>query len=520
MMLIFLGQMGLYSPNSTEWNQIGHDYKKSRRAPLKCKTPASISRIWTIRESSNSVYNLVYDRNNDGYTEVLALSDSIVLRNATNGNYIFGVPSSGTQYVGSKYVAVGKAGNSRRIFLQEPNNCLIRVRDGSNGNLIYSYNFCSYIDVFPTIIDYNNDNCAEILTGVGNNAVMLNLCSNNYSPLWQVNTRGVYKTIAVGTFNGTLSAVVLSRDSGNIFIIRVNDGSILAKYNIFTKNASSSWTTGPLVWDINNDGNDEIFFGYKSNNVYYMRAINVSNNWSYNDLWVRSGSNYQPASFASFLAIGKILSGGQWGIAFSGALQKVHVIRATDGSIITTNIPNVIDDYVRGDPSIGDINGDGIEGVVFSTYCGKPTEYSYVNNWSSAVWQADLCANDPPITSDLIIAKYYMNYNQNPPQGQIIIVEGDYSCYTNVWLCQGGEETTPLNSSESKNNLTITQIKNYEIIVYSNKSINLYVYNALGRRVKEIVLKEGLNNIKLENRGVYFLDFGKYGKKKVLITGD
>ncbi len=102
---------------------------------------------------------------------------------------------------------------------------------------------------------------------------------------------------------------------------------------------------------------------------------------------------YQPASFASFLAIGKISSGGQWGIAFSGALQKVHVIRATDGSIITTNIPNVIDDYVRGDPSIGDINGDGIEGVVFSTYCGKPTEYSYVNNWSSAVWQADLCAN-------------------------------------------------------------------------------------------------------------------------------
>jgi hypothetical protein len=33
MMWIIISQMNLFSPTSPEWNQFGHDYKKTRRAP-------------------------------------------------------------------------------------------------------------------------------------------------------------------------------------------------------------------------------------------------------------------------------------------------------------------------------------------------------------------------------------------------------------------------------------------------------------------------------------------------------
>ena len=130
MMWLLISQMNFYSPSSTEWNQYGHDYQKTRRAPLKCTSPANVNRIWTREDSpaligsGSAVWNIVYDGNLDGTNEVMGggikhvlFSDKLLLRlhpyNSSSNIFeiIFG--NDGT-YRGL-YTA-GKVGNERRVL--------------------------------------------------------------------------------------------------------------------------------------------------------------------------------------------------------------------------------------------------------------------------------------------------------------------------------------------------------------------------------------------------------------------
>jgi len=83
---------------------------------------------------------------------------------------------------------------------------------------------------------------------------------------------------------------------------------------------------------------------------------------------------------------------------------KLTVIRADNGQTVVSGIGSYF-----GHPSVADLNGDGIEGVIVSDVCGNLKELSYVNGWTTPVWSAAGCVDEPPITSDLIIANTLSN---------------------------------------------------------------------------------------------------------------
>jgi len=95
-----------------------------------------------------------------------------------------------------------------------------------------------------------------------------------------------------------------------------------------------------------------------------------------------------------------------------------------------------------------------------------------------------------------------MNYNLNPPQGQLIIVEGDASCFTNVWLCQSAEQLTPTETWESLNKPKIYYANGYLNI--ENYKGDIEVYGLDGSKI----LKNTINmnsKIKLPSKGIYFV---------------
>jgi hypothetical protein len=70
--------MSLYGPESPDWLQGRHDFKKTGKSAWKCNNPAIPNRIWNDRTSSdcfgaggNNVVNVVMDVNGDGINEVL-----------------------------------------------------------------------------------------------------------------------------------------------------------------------------------------------------------------------------------------------------------------------------------------------------------------------------------------------------------------------------------------------------------------------------------------------------------------
>ena len=560
MMWLIISQMGFYSPTSQEWNQFGHDYKKTRRAPLKCTAPANVNRIWTSEDSpgnffssGSAVWNIVYDGNLDGTNEVMGggttsgfFSDNLLLRlhpYNSSGNIfeISGFAKDGN-YRGL-YTA-GKVGNERRVlftydyddsgWFSDDYGDKVRVINGWTGATIWDQELChnNYcLRGHPTTIDINEDGCPEVMFGYFTNIIAKNLC--NFSTIWNTNVSGLCaSTVAVGKANNQWGVVVLSCD-GRIRILNPYNGSIL-----LTSPYYGSFKSGPLVSDLDNDNNDEIVFSASSGTVsgpnyicddnicnpysccnvcYYNKTLSIKavKPISWTTLWSKDQtfSGYYPAqddgwgnyycpddppTFGSIseFAIGRILPSNQLGIAY---LQnnKLTVIRADNGNTIASGIG---DYYLN--PSVADLNGDGIEGVIVSDACGNPKEHSYVNGWTSPVWSAAGCADEPPISSDLIIAKAWMNYNLNPPQGQLIIVEGDISCFTNTWLCQSAEQVTPLENWESINKPKFYYANGYLNI--ENYKGDIEIYKTDGSRI----MKNYINNsskIKISTKGIYII---------------
>ncbi len=557
-MWLIISQMGFYSPSSQEWNQFGHDYKKTRRAPLKCTAPASVNRIWTSEDSpgnffssGSAVWNIVYDGNLNGDNEVMGggtetgfFSDNLLLRlhpysNSSNIFEISGFADDGN-YIGL-YTA-GKVGSERRVlFTYDYDNSgwfnddygdKVRVINGWTGATIWDWEACHNdycLRGHPTIIDVNEDGCPEVMFGYYNNILSKNLC--DFSNVFNTNVGGLCaSTIAVGKFNSQWGAVVLSCD-GRIRILNPSsNGSIIS-----TSPYYGSFKSGPLVSDLDNDNNDEIVFSTSSGTVdgpyftcddnlcspysccevcYYNKTFSIKavKPLSWTNLWSKDqtisgtypaqddgwGNYYCPdiGGGVSEFAIGRILPNNQLGIAY---LQngQLTVIRADNGNTVASGIGG----YAL-NPSVADLNGDGIEGVIVSDACGNPKEHSYVNGWTSPVWSAAGCADEPPITSDLIVAKAWMNYNLNPPQGQLIIVEGDASCFTNTWLCQSAEQLTPTETWESLNKPKIYYANGYLNI--ENYKGDIEIYKIDGSRIMKNYVDNSAK-IKISTKGIYII---------------
>jgi len=545
MIWLVVNQMSLYSPSSVEWNQYGHDYQKTRRAPLKCTSPANVNRIWTIDDSppgdnGGDVWNIVYDGNLDGTNEVMGggqdlglFSSNLILRlhpysNSSNIFEISGFANEGN-YLGL-YTA-GKVSNERRVLFtyyyddsdawDDDFGDKVRVINGWTGATIWDVEFChntSCLRGHPTIIDIDNNQCPEVMFGNYNNIISKNLC--DFSTVWQTNVSGLCAaTVAVGSFSGQWGVVVLSCDN-RIRILNPINGTIISTSGVYSYNN----TSGPLVIDIDNDGSDEVIFSkYNSNyshddgwTCYYNYNVNIRavKPISWTTVWTKTHSGTysqpvycddygcycpEPGFGVSEFAAGRILPGNQLGIAYLMGYNPASlvVIRADNGQTVFSG-----NYYYYGSPSVADLSGDGIEGVIVSNDCGNPREHSYVNGWTSPVWSAAGCADEPPISSDLIIARAWMDYSLNPPQGQLIIVEGDISCYTNVWLCQSAEQTTPTETWESLNKPKIYYTNGYLNI--ENYKGDIEVFRLDGYKI----LKSSVNNnmkIRISSKGVYFV---------------
>lgn len=541
-------QNARYGPMSTEWLQSGHDYKKTRRAPLKCTSPANVNRIWTSEDSpgnwfssGGAVYNNTFDWDNNGYVEVSGGGEDcdqwdcdVLWRLHHGGGGIIFQTGYGEEYY-TTYWATGYTNTGEsRVAMHIENNFKLQRGDGS---LIYSVGVGWASDI--TVADLNNDNCAEIYVQHGSNFRAIDLCANSYSTIWSVYEDGQIIGSAIGFIQnvGSWDIVLSNVNNGNARVV-IRNALTGAWKNTINMGTGANYMTLPTLVDIDNDGRDEIIVGYVGETVNgpyspceycsyvcdITTTLNISAYKFNSTVWQYSTSNtttvpavydewqgyYCPTYYypsLSHIAVGRILPGNQLGIAYllSGEL---YIMSASNGTLIAGPIGSYF-----GSPSIADMNADGIEGVIVSDECGNPKEHSYVNGWTNPIWSASGCADEPPITSDLIISKWYMF--GNPPTGKLMIVEGDVSCYTNVWHCESAEMITPVDVSETNIQPTVKyQNGSIKILNYIG---NVEIYDIAGRKlISDRVENEKRFEIKKEGIYIVRLDSKQF---KVLVSG-
>lgn len=513
-----------YSPSDPEWRQGRHDYKKTARSPWRCSSPASVSRIWSHESSpgwflasGSAVLNAVFDYNNDGVSEVLGggpdddgfagMDVGMYLYVGSNGSIIWDITYDGDDY--DAYWAVGKtpSGQNRIFSVYYDDDTwdsyyLFEVRDAITGGQIYERNESSDHSGL-TIADVNGDGCPEIYRGVGGYAVSVDGCANTYTERW---------SRSIGTTVGIPVLADLNGD-GNLEAYFPASNNNVYSYDALTGTPRWTWNTGGtfpnlLSWDIyssvlaasdlDGDGKDELIVR-TTTGIIAVKEVSGSPVV----FWTWTGSPL------SAVAVGDLNMDGHPDIVFrdgSGSWDFV-VLNGVDGSVLAA--PNGSASYC-GAPTIADISGDGVFDVLISECgCGNPHAWSMSNGWSAPVWTSSGCADEPPISSDLIVAKH--------TDTSMLIVEGDVSCYTNVWSCPvavlGYDDG--LSVGEKAGTIVPYAVlggKNYvEITGYSG---NIGIYTPSGRLVKGGEVN-GYARFELP-RGVYIVRTSK-GVKTVVV---
>ncbi|MEO0213098.1 MAG: hypothetical protein ABIL49_04395 [candidate division WOR-3 bacterium] len=514
MLYFLLTQMSLYGPEGPDWLQGRHDYKKTGKSAWKCNQPAITNRLWHDRTSSdcfgsggNEVVNVVMDVTGDNVNEVLGAGNytcpfidgnAVRLRvyPANSSSYIYQYKwNSGTTvadanvdaFMAGAYTNVGKRlfsvdykepmfGSIKRYFT-------VISLGSSSASVVYQRQDCSGDNICSsglTIADIDNNGCPEVYRGVNNFAVSINGCANSYTEIWSRDLGGAVGIPAIGKIDNDPDwDIVFPRLNNVLYVLRASDGTIKFSYtlpsNFPTIYGPDYYSNLITLYDIDNDGKDEVIVRTSSSII----ALKY-NGSSFNILWQ---ANYVSTSA---IAIGNILNNNELGIAFNSN-SSLTIIRASDGSLVANTGSSLC-----GAPTITDINGDGVWDVLISECsCGNPYGYSRTNNFTSSVWQAGGCAEEPPISSDLIVAKYYLNSDNT---GKMVIVEGDFSCDTNVWMCDAAEIPTPISIKEvyySKGN------------IYLNYKGNVRIYNVNGTLIYSGYMENKLHlNLK---KGIYFL---------------
>ena len=520
MLISLLSQMNMYGLESPDWFRVRHDFKKTGKSAWKCNNPAIPNRIWNDRISSdcfgqggNNVVNVVMDVNGDGVNEVLGagnytcpfISIGIRLRTypANSSSYLWQLywnnSASNTDANLDAFMAGTITNSGRRLFSVDykegffgsPKRYFTAISlSGGGGSVIYQKQDCSNDSPCSsglTTADVNNDGCPEIYRGVNNSAVSINGCSNSYNEIWNYNLGNIVGIPVIGKIDNDLDWDIAFPVAPNVINVRrATDGAFKFSYTLpsnFPNLLDYDFYSNVLTaYDIDGDGKDELIVRTASQ----LLALKY-NGSSFNVLW---NSNY---STGSAIAIGPILNGNSLGIAVNSS-GSLLIINASNGSLVAQT-----NNAYCGAPTITDINGDGIWDVLISECsCGNPYAFSRTNGFSSPIWNAGGCASEPPISSDLIVAKYYLNPDNT---GKMVIVEGDFSCDTNVWMCDAAEFPTPLEAKEN-----ISYSKGYLKIENYNGFIE--IYNLDGKKIYEVFydkpiklnLKDGLYLLKTENK--------------------
>lgn len=510
-----------YTVSDSHWVMGRHDIKRTGFNPVRCQSPANVSRAWfhaTSGSDGNEVNTIIPPRRVFSSGNALSFTDNnlnLVMYNAYNGSIIWshnGPDGADYEYSGCVYAY------NNLVFCQWINEASdpwsddeskAQLYDANNGNILWTNQDASSELYYPSPAVYRIGSEHWIFRGVNGNARAAKIMPTNpyYQEVWSVNLGSRVGAPAILKTDGLNNYVLYSVSNPN------NSSDKVVALNIYSGATKWSWDLPPgkrfmfsagrpyesahiSGYDIDNDGKDEIFVRYDSFLVM-LKEINNSPTL----LWSRK----LPSILYTAIAIGPILPTNKMGIAVipgTGSSpvfcsNQLIILDATNGNISwTINLP----EYYCNSPTIADVNADGIYDVIIASWsCSNPAAYSSSNNFSSPVWQSTGCSLEPPISSDIAVGLI---------DTVMAFSIGDQSCYTNVWICK--KAITPVSFNE---NWRI----NYKVIkggIQFEGYGNVKIYKIDGSLIGNYEVN-GFRKILLL-KGVYMVRINKENKKVII----
>lgn len=513
-----------YTVSDSHWVMGRHDIKRTGFNPVRCQSPANVSRTWfhpTAGSDGNEVNTIIPPRRVFSSGNALSFTDNnlnLAMYNAYNGSIIWYRSSpddadyeeSGCVYAYNNLVFCQWINEASDPWSDEESKA--QLYDANNGNILWTNQDASSEVHYPSPAVYQIGSEHWIFRGVNGNARAAKIMPTNpyYQQVWSVNLGFRVEAPAILKTDGLNNYVLYPVSNFNnnslrdkVVALNISNGTIKWSWDLppgkrFNISAGRPYESAHISgYDIDNDGKDEIFVRYDSFLVM-LKEINNSPTL----VWSRK----LPSILYTAIAIGPILPNNKIGIAVipfrigSNPMfcsNKLIILDATNGNILwTINLP---EDYCNS-PTIADVNADGIYDVIIASLsCSNPVAYSSSNNFSSPVWQSTGCSQAAPLSSDIAVGLI---------DTVMAFSIGDESCYTNVWLCK--KAITPVSFNENwrinykviKGGIQFEGYGNVEIYKIDGSLIGNYEVNGFR---KILLLK-----------GVYMVRINKENKKVII----
>jgi len=514
-----------YMVSDPHWVMGRHDVKRTGFNPIRCTSPANVSRTWihaTAGSDGNEVNTIIPPGRVFSSGNALSATDNnlnLVMYNAYNGSIIWYRSSPGgadLDRAGCVYAY------NNLVFCQwydeasdpwSSDKAKAQLFDANNGNILWtsgteSNNLFNYVP--PAV--YNIGTSTIVFRAIGSNAVAARISPVNpyYQVYWSVNLGGGFlgaPTILRIRNDTPYVLYPVSSNPGKIVALNIYTGTTIWTWNLPSGKTFSRFHCRPYEcsfisgYDVDNDGKDEIFVRYDS---FLVMLKEVSGNPQV--IWTRKLN----APLHSAIALGPILPNNKWGIAviptnyaqdsysFIHCGNRLVILDAITGSVAySIALPG---NYCNS-PTIADVNADGIYDVIIASWgCSNPIAYSSSNNFSSPVWQSTGCSQAAPLSSDIAVGLI---------DTVMAFSIGDESCYTNVWLCK--HAITPVSKFENWDVLKYKVVKD-GIEFIGRGSVKIYRLDGSLIGNYEV---NGFRKILLL-KGVYMVRINKENKKVII----